>query len=101
VGDPADFMVSYSVVVRDLMDLNSYPASYQREWSWDEAYYGTQVDVRAYREGTLVIDIFDAKTHKHVWHGWASKQITDADVENPAPQIWAAVKGILARFPPT
>jgi hypothetical protein len=99
-GEPADFAISYSVVLTDRLDVHSYPAPYSPEWPWGEAAYGTRIDVRTSQDGMLVIDVFDVKTHKHVWHGHASKQVTSADIKNPAPQIQAAVKAILAPFPP-
>jgi hypothetical protein len=35
-----------------------------------------------------------------VWHGWATKRISDRDVENAAKLIPVAVASILAEFPP-
>jgi hypothetical protein len=58
------------------------------------------LDVRQYREGTLSIDVFDAKTHRPVWHGWAKKELTRADIENSEGPIRKAVTAILAKFPP-
>ena len=96
----ADFVVSYSVGARDRIDAHSFPAPYAGAWRWGHPYYGHDVDVDVYREGTLAIDVFDGKTHQPVWHGWASKRITEHDIRHAAEQIPPAVASILSNFPP-
>lgn len=96
----ADFVVSYTVGARDRLDVQSYPAPYQGMWYWGGPYYGHDVDVRTYTEGTLSIDVFDGTTHQPVWHGWGSKRITAHDVRHAAEQIPPAVAAILKDFPP-
>jgi hypothetical protein len=58
------------------------------------------VDVRQYREGTLSVDVFDAHTHRPVWHGWAKKELTRSDMQNSTQAINNAVQAVLAKFPP-
>ncbi len=96
----ADFVLSYTVGARDRIDVQSYPVRYRGIWGWGRGYVGYDADVSTYREGTLSIDIFDARSNQPVWHGWATKRITDRDVENAAKQIPVAVAAILADFPP-
>jgi hypothetical protein len=98
--DTADFVVSYTVGARDRLDVQSYPTPYRGPWLWGWPYFGHDVDVTSYREGTLAIDVFDGKTHQPVWHGWASRRISDADVKNAAELIPPAVASILKKFPP-
>jgi hypothetical protein len=69
-------------------------------WHWGRTYFGDEVDVDTYREGTLAIDVFDGKSHQPVWHGWATKRITEADIRGAAEQIPIAVTAILESFPP-
>lgn len=103
----ADFVVDFTIGSRERIDVTSYPAPYAGPWLWRDPYWwgapfwGRQVDVRHYRQGTLSIDIFDARTHRPVWHGWARKELTRADIEHSASSIREAVDAILARFPPT
>lgn len=96
----ADFVVSYSVGARDRIDAHSFPGPYAGVWHWGHRYYGHDVDVEVYREGTLAIDVFDGKTRQPVWHGWASKRVTEQDVRHAAEQIPPAVASILSSFPP-
>lgn len=100
----ADFVVDFTIGARDRMELRSYPAPYG-EWGWSPAwwgytYWGSQVDVRQYREGTLSVDMFDAHTHRPVWHGWAKKELTTSDIEQSEEPIRRAVSALLAKFPP-
>jgi len=45
--------------------------------------------------------MFDARTHRPVWHEWAKKDLTQKDIEQSEQPIHAAVEAILARFPPS
>jgi hypothetical protein len=96
----ADLTVDFTLGSRERIDVTSYPVEYRGPWGWGMPYFGSEVDVHQYREGTLAIDIFDAKSHRPVWHGWAKKPLAKADLENPGPSLRAAVAAVLARFPP-
>jgi hypothetical protein len=96
----ADFVVAYTVGARDRIDAQSYPAPYNGLWHWGWPYYGRDVDVRTYTEGTLAVDIFDGATRQPVWHGRATKRISAEDVEHAADEIRVAVAAILKDFPP-
>jgi Domain of unknown function (DUF4136) len=107
--DPAtaDFTVDFTIGVRERIDVNAYPDPYAGPaWGWGAPgwwggpYWGTSVDVRQYHEGTLSVDIFDAHSHRPVWHGWAKKELTPSDVKNSTQPIQNAVASVLARFPP-
>ncbi len=80
-GTP-DFLLDYEVARRTTGGLVNSSLSTARE------------------EGSLVIDVLDGPTHKHVWRGYATARINEAAA--PADQkrnIAAAVVNILARFP--
>lgn len=105
----ADFTVDFTVGSRERTDINSYPQPYAAigwgGWGWGPGwwggpYWGNDIDVRQVKEGTLSIDVFDARTHRPVWHGWAKKELTRTDIEQSEQPIRAAVAAILAKFPP-
>ena len=101
----ADFAVDFTIGARERMEVRSYPAPYAGWYSgypgwWGYPYWGSEVDVRQYREGTLAIDVFDVHTHRPVWHGWAKKELTGADIERSEAPIHGAVSAVLAKFPP-
>jgi hypothetical protein len=110
--DPAtaDFSVDFTIGSRERTDINSYPEPYAtRGWAgwgwgpgwWGGPYWGNNLDVHQVREGTLSIDVFDARTHRPVWHGWAKKDLTSRDIEQSEQPIRTAVDAILSRFPPS
>jgi uncharacterized protein DUF4136 len=103
----ADFTVDFTIGAQERTDINTYPDPYVGPaWGWGSMgwwggpYWGTALDVRQYREGTLSIDVFDAHSHRPTWHGWAKKELTPQDLENSAEPIREAVAAVLARFPP-
>jgi hypothetical protein len=102
----ADFVVDFTIGAHDRTDIQSYPAPYADPWGWGHAgwwgypYWGNEVNVRNYREGTLSIDVFDAHTHRAVWHGWAKKELSQADIDRSEAPIRAAVAAVLEQFPP-
>jgi hypothetical protein len=99
-----DFTVDFSIGAEDRININSYPAAYMGPLGggpvWGGPYWGSNLDVHQYREGTLAIDVFDAHTHRPVWHGWAKKELSPKDIEQPAEPINKAVSSVLAKFPP-
>jgi Domain of unknown function (DUF4136) len=102
----ADFLVDLTIGSRERIDVQSYPAAYAGPgWGytgwWGAPYWGSSVDVHQYREGTLSIDVFDGRSHRPVWHGWATKELTRADIESSDAPIKAAVVAVLAKFPPS
>lgn len=111
VSDPAtaDFVVSFTVGSRDSIKVDSYPSmsmgysyGYPRHWGWGSSYYCCAQDtrVREYTTGMLAVDMFDVDEHRPVWHGVASKSITDSDRKNIDETVDAAVTAILEGFPP-
>jgi hypothetical protein len=102
----ADFVVDFTIGAHERTDIQSYPAPYAGPWIWGYPdwwgypYWGSEIDVRTYREGTLSIDMFDAHTHKAVWHGWAKKELSQADIDRSEAPIRSAVAAVLAPFPP-
>ena len=100
--DNADFVVAYTVGTRDEIRVDSYPSNYRGYWGWHvpySYYYFHDISVHTYTTGTLGIDIFDNKSGKPVWHGWAEKTVTDTDRVDPGPAIKKGVGGIFESFP--
>jgi hypothetical protein len=107
-GTSADFTVDFTIGSQERTDVNSYPDPYigpgwgfgRRGW-WGGSYWGDDLDVRQYREGTLSIDVFDAHSHRPVWHGWAKKELSRKDIEQSEEPIRKAVAAVLEKFPPS
>jgi hypothetical protein len=88
----ADFAVDFTVGARDRLDVRSDGGRWLGAGRW--------ADVRQYREGTLAIDVFDARSRRPVWHGSAEKELSRSDIENSAELVREAVTAVLAEFPP-
>ncbi len=100
-ADP-DFLVSYSLGRKELLDTSGARRELAPGLSiaWEEGEL-----VRAYTEGTLVIEILDADSRDAVWVGWATEVVDDPDrlLEEPdrlMKKIDKAVRRIVRRFPP-
>jgi hypothetical protein len=98
-------VVDFTIGSRERTDVTSYPQPWVGPWwggpGWYGPYWGNQVDVRQYQEGTLSIDVFDARTQRPVWHGWAKKELSRSDIEQSAEPIRRAVEAVLSKFPPS
>ncbi len=107
-GAKPDFIVSYHVVIEEKIDPYSYDSlygygygyygrGYYRPWP----YYGYSTGPRVYNQGSLIIDISEAKTGKPLWRGVSEKRLG----RSMAPQkqrevLSAAVTEVMAQFPP-
>lgn len=108
VADPAnaDFVVDFTIGPQDRIDVDTYPLPYfipdetvYSDW-WGGPYWGMQVNLQQYREGTLAVDVFDPVSRMPVWHGWAGRQLTQSNTERGRASISATVQEALQGFPP-
>ena len=60
--------------------------------------FGDEFLVRTYTEGTLSIDLFDARSNQAIWHGSVSQPVGISDSTQTI--IDAAVAALLGNFPP-
>jgi hypothetical protein len=96
----ADFLVDFTLSAKERLDIQAYPVAYRGPWSWGRYYFGDQIDLRTYREGSLVIDIFDGHSHQPVWTGRATKELSQAELEHSRQPVQVATKAVLEEFPP-
>src|SRR5438309_425541 len=66
---------------------------------WGGGYGGSTTFVNDYKVGTLVVDIFDAKTKQGIWHGTASDALSD-NAKSNAQATDQAVDKMVTNFPP-
>ncbi len=68
-------------------------------WGWG-GWGPSTAEVRTYLEGTLIIDMFNAKTQKLIWRGTATDTISD-DQEKNAKHIDKGIQKMFEKkFPP-
>jgi hypothetical protein len=71
-------------------------------WGWRRGWGGLggpTTFVNDYKVGTLVVDIFDAKTKQAMWHGNASDVLSDSAKSN-AQATQQAIDKMFSAFPP-
>jgi hypothetical protein len=90
-----DLRVNLFAMIVHRQDLRSTPAA-----------AGVRGFVRAreietvdYRQGTVMIDLVDARRNALVWRGVAEGRLDEKAVNNPGPAIQAAVNEIFAKYP--
>ncbi|MDB5202966.1 MAG: lipoprotein [Ferruginibacter sp.] len=92
-GNP-DLLLHYHIVVED---KTATAAGKQNTYAHGE-HVMPAIDAYQYRQGTLIIDLMDAKTNKQVWRGWATDVITAQMRKHPESHIRNAVKKILLQI---
>lgn len=95
----ADFAVSFTVGIRDEIEILDKAPLVAAGDTWSYVGYGTDIYAHEYHEGSLAIDIFDAERRVTVWHGAGAKELSESNI-GPLDGIKPAVEDILATFPP-
>jgi hypothetical protein len=95
-GEP-DFQIAYYVGTEDRVDVTTYGYHYPRGPYW----WGGDIDVYHYRQGTLILDFVEPEKDELIWRGIATKVIDEgASPEKVQRNVDEVVKKILGRFPP-
>jgi hypothetical protein len=91
-----DLTLHYHVSVRERVDY------VQADTHLGYRYAGSETIARSYEEGTLLIDIAEARTKRILWRGWAQRDITGVidDRTQLERRTNEAVREILRLFPP-
>jgi hypothetical protein len=98
-SDP-DLLVSIFTKERERIDVYNDHFGYGWGWyPWYGGYYGHHVSTST--EGTLFIDLFDAKSKSLIWQGMGtSKLVTSSNIEKKEERIRLIVGEVLAKYPP-
>ncbi len=106
----ANFLVAYTIGARD--DIEVYQSASEvydnkDNWLWGKEYHSWYFDmvipseIRAgYTRGVISIDIFDNQTKTPVWHGKASKPLSDSEISSNGGSLEVAISAVLESFPP-
>lgn len=102
-----DLIISVATILKDKKSVSSNTDFYgygglYRPYAWDGVTTGTgytTYDVQDYKDGSLIIDIADAKTKSLLWEGIGNRAL-DKPLKDPDADIAAAVETIMRNFPP-
>jgi hypothetical protein len=102
VGAPPQFRINYHVVLKDRTRVTSYGGMGGVNcWGRGPCYgdvWGGGVTSYDYQQGTFILDVIDPGSERIAWRGWAVG--TGREYDYDEKRIEAAVKQVLARFPP-
>ncbi|MCG2610625.1 DUF4136 domain-containing protein [Flavobacterium sp. SM15] len=100
-SDSPDLLVNIFTKEREQVDVNQYNAGwgYGWGWGWNPYIWGGRTYVSTSTEGTLYIDLIDAKKKELIWQGKGSGYLTH-DREKKDERTNEFVSKILAQFPP-
>jgi hypothetical protein len=101
--DQADAEVLINGATQQKHDLNTFYSGMGGGWGWrgmgGMGMASSQTTTRTYTVGTLVVDIYDAKTKQLIWRGTASDEVK-AKQEQREKQVSKASEKLFKKFPP-
>jgi len=96
----ADMGIAGHAATKTERSLNTFYDGFGGGWRWRGGGFGTATtQVSTYQIGTLVIDLFDAKTKEAIWRGTATKTLSDKPQKN-AESLNKAIAEMFKAFPP-
>lgn len=96
-----DLLINFSTKERERVDVNQFGFGMGYGWGfgWNPYLWGGQPYVSTSTEGTLFIDLIDAKKKELIWQGEGVGYLTQSRSDKDA-RINEFVSKILAQFPP-
>lgn len=100
-SDTPDILVNIFTKAREQVNVNQFNSGWGYGWSygWNPYLWGGQTSVSSYTEGTLFIDLIDAKKKELIWQGEGSGVLTQNSGDKEK-RINEFVAKILAQYPP-
>jgi len=97
-----DMLVNIFTKERERLDVNQFNAGwdYGWGWGWNPFFMGGNTFVNSTTEGTLYIDLIDAKKKELIWEGEGIGSLSE-NRSKKEEQINEFVAKIIAQFPPT
>jgi len=93
-GADSDLLVGYYLVLRDRVDWG-FVSTY---WGW--GWVGVSPVPYSYTEGSLIVDLVDAKSRRLVWRGWATDALDPlGDPIRAQKRVDVAIAKILEKCP--
>ncbi len=99
-SEKPDLLISIFTKEKERIDV--YNNNFGYGWGWNPYWYGgyNTSSVSRTPEGTLFIDLIDAKTNNLVWQGMGSADLVTSNMEKKEERIQEIVMKILAEYPP-
>jgi Domain of unknown function (DUF4136) len=100
-SETPDLLISFFTKEREQVNVNQFNAGwgYGWGWGWNPYLWGGNTSVSRHTEGTLYIDIIDAKKKELIWQG-ESEGVLTKDTNKKDEVIKEFVTKILEQYPP-
>jgi hypothetical protein len=92
-ADSAQLVIHYHLAVEKGVQLRQDP------YGLYGPYWMRPTTVVSYEEGTIIIDVMDARTNSLAWRGWATADIMDASELTGEAFIRKAVSQLFKQYP--
>lgn len=100
----SDFLVRYFIIVQDRVRVDTFDAAFGMYPSY-RYYHGIRTpEVRNtyYQQGSIIVDILDAKTEQVVWRGSTEGKVKErVTPEERDVRVRAMLNQLLEHFPPS
>ena len=99
-SDP-DIAIAAHAATKTEKTLDTFYEGFGGGWRWrgGGGFGSATTRVNEYEVGTLVVDIFDARTKEAIWRGTATKTLSDNPQKN-AESLNKAIANMFKAFPP-
>lgn len=100
LSENPDLLISFFTKERERVDIYNNNFGYGWYWNpyWYGGYYGQSVSRTS--EGTLFIDVIDAKTNNLIWQGMGTADLVLENMDKKEQRIREIVGKILEKYPP-
>ena len=99
VASNGDIAIVAMEMTKNQHTLNTFYNGFGGGWRWGGGFGNATTTVDDYKVGTLVVDLFDAKTKKVIWRGSSSDTLSDKSDKN-IKNLDKGVQKMFDHFPP-
>ena len=100
VTSDADLAIAAHASTQEERTLQTFYNGFGGGWRWGGGFGAATTTVNTYDVGTLVIDIFDARTKEALWRGSATKTLSENPQKNNK-SLNKAIAKMFTNFPPS
>ena len=99
VASGGDVSIVAIEMTKNQQNLNTFYDGFGGGWRWGGGFGNATTTVDNYKVGTLVVDLFDAKTKTVIWRGSSSDTLSDKSDKN-IKNLDKGVQKMFEHFPP-
>ena len=98
-SDQPELLINIFTKSRENVNVSTYNAGWGYGWHWNPYFHHNNTSVSRNVDGTLYIDIIDAKKKELIWQGEGNGHLPK-NIEKKEAQIKTIVNKILEQYPP-